>query len=340
MAKSLFPVEEVTISLYDKVVKNLFVKESEDDSIEIDSNAILDEKIREHEERKQREKEIKKKALIQSYIEQVTLDEEGNAIYPKDEDGNILIPSDSDGNPLFSLNEDGIPILPTDGNDLEDGFSEGIDPDSSQEEETDFSNLSEEAHAEADKIIQRANMEAERIISDAESRGEALKLQMSEEGKSEGYSEGLNRAVSEYKEKEEALEEEKISLEKDYREKQKNIEKETVDMVTDIVSKFFKIEFGDKKELLNHIIDNALLNIEDSKNFEIHVSREQFPGVSKRRDEFQKITGESATVDVVADPLLKEGECLIETDSGVYDCSLDTELDSLIRDLKALSIQE
>ena len=48
--------------------------------------------------------------------------------------------------------------------------------------------------------------------------------------------------------------------------------------------------------------------------------------------------GESASIDIIEDPTLREGGCLIETDGGVFDCSVETELESLVKDLKALSI--
>lgn len=324
-----------------KILKSPFVNEDSDDKLVIDSNAIAEEKIQSFLKKEAREREEKRRTLLSDYLSKLETDSEGNTVFPKDEDGNIIIPADDDGNPLFSLDEDGNPILPDENNpEASDGFSEGIASDADEVSEEDFSHISEDAHAEAERIISDANAEAEQIISDAKAEGERIKSEMAAEGQREGYDEGVNRAESEYSEKNNALDEEKAALEKDYAENRKSLEADTVNMVCDIVSKFFKIEFGDKKELLNHIIDNALLHIEDSLNFSIHVSREQFAGVNARRAELQKITGESANVDVVADPLLKEGECLIETDSGVYDCSLDTEMDSLMRDLKALSIQE
>lgn len=339
LAKSPLQEEEVT-TLSSEVVKNFCVKEDSLDKYVIDSNSIAEEKIRSFLKKKSMEREEKRRLLLSDYISNLTTDSEGNTVYPKDDHDKIIIPEDSDGYPLFSLDENGTPILPGENIFSEDGgFSEGITSDADEVSEDDFSHITEDAKAEAEKIISDANDEAARIISDAKAEGERLKSEMSEAGRQEGYADGANRAESEYAEKKNALDEEKLSLEQAYEEKHKSIEADTVNMVSDIVSKFFKIEFGDKKELLNHIIDGALLHIEDSMNFSIHVSREQFAGVNARRAELQKITGESASVDVVADPLLKEGECLIETDSGVYDCSLDTELDSLVRDLKALSIE-
>ena len=42
-------------------------------------------------------------------------------------------------------------------------------------------------------------------------------------------------------------------------------------------------------------------------------------------------------LDIVADTTMKKNECIIETDAGVFDCSLDIELNNLIKDIKLLS---
>lgn len=321
----------------DKILKSPFILENADEKVLIDSNAILDEKIANWERKLQREKEEVRKDRISDYIKQISTDEEGNTVFPRDEDGNILIPKDEDGNPLFSVDENGIPMIDEDG--FSNTFTEGIGERVELKPKEDLEQLSSDAHAEAERIIAEANEEAERILSDARAQGEALKEHYKEEGRQEGIKEGESQAISEYMAKQSALEEEKTALENEYLEKQKNMERELTDTISDVISKFFKIEFSDNKELLNHIIDNALLHIEGSKNFEIRVSREQFQLVNGRKEDLQKIVGDSATLDVVADPLLKESECLIETDSGVFDCSLDQELDSLIKDIKALSIE-
>ena len=42
-------------------------------------------------------------------------------------------------------------------------------------------------------------------------------------------------------------------------------------------------------------------------------------------------------MDIVEDVTMKKNECIIETDTGVFNCSLDIELNNLIKDLKLLS---
>ena len=43
------------------------------------------------------------------------------------------------------------------------------------------------------------------------------------------------------------------------------------------------------------------------------------------------------TIKYVADPALNDEQCMIETSSGVFDCSVDTEFQNLINDLRSLT---
>lgn len=48
----------------------------------------------------------------------------------------------------------------------------------------------------------------------------------------------------------------------------------------------------------------------------------------------------SAHVEIIEDMTLSQAECFIETENGIYDCSLDTQLRELERKLKLLSYEE
>ena len=44
------------------------------------------------------------------------------------------------------------------------------------------------------------------------------------------------------------------------------------------------------------------------------------------------------SVEFAKDPLLSDGQCMIETDGGVYDVSIDTELKNLIKRIRLLTL--
>ena len=47
--------------------------------------------------------------------------------------------------------------------------------------------------------------------------------------------------------------------------------------------------------------------------------------------------GQEVSLDIVLDPLLNDSQCMVETDGGLFDCSMDTEMRNLIKEIKALS---
>ena len=49
---------------------------------------------------------------------------------------------------------------------------------------------------------------------------------------------------------------------------------------------------------------------------------------------------QSGSVEIVSDAALARAQCMIETEGGVYDCSLDTELAELKRRLMLLAYQK
>ncbi len=48
------------------------------------------------------------------------------------------------------------------------------------------------------------------------------------------------------------------------------------------------------------------------------------------------VIGEGS-IEIVEDVTMKKNQCIIETGSGMYDCSLDVQLENLIEEIKMLS---
>ena len=321
----------MTTWLSERVIR-YFAQQQSEDSVVIDSNERMEEAVERYREKAARRKEENRKMLIAQYLDKVGTAEDGTVIYPTDEEGNVIIPVDSDGNPLFALSEDNLPILP--GDEAYDEEAGG------EEEETPVlspSEMVEEAHAEAERIIAEAQEQADQLLSDAEEKAQALKSNAVEEGRQEGYKAGQIEALNDYSEKEKALYDREEALKNEYIRKEAEMESELLDTILDVFSRFFSVEFSDKKEILQKLIENALSGIENSKEFLIHVSSSQLSSINEKKDYLKEKVGGSASIDIIEDPTLSEGGCLIETDGGVFDCSVDTELESLIKDLRALS---
>ncbi|RHC21016.1 flagellar biosynthesis protein [Roseburia intestinalis] len=188
----------------------------------------------------------------------------------------------------------------------------------------------------AEQILSQARAQADVLIDDARQEAEAIR----DEAKKQGYLEGQNTLEQEYNQKKQQLEQEqqqkKIQLQNSYQEKQKNMEKELVDVILNVFNKVFHIQFDDKKEILLHLINNAIANIEDEKHFRIKVAGDNVSFLEKHKDEILDYVGHDIELEIVPDYTLNENACTIETDAGIFDCGVDVQLDNLMKDIKAL----
>ncbi|MCR5590929.1 MAG: hypothetical protein K6F73_05295 [Lachnospiraceae bacterium] len=179
---------------------------------------------------------------------------------------------------------------------------------------------------QAERIIEEANARAEGIFEEARAKGEA-------EGNERGYAEGLQRAS----ELEKAAEEKAAALDEEFDAKMSELEPKFVSTLTDIYSHVFGIDLSGRSDVVVNLLKDAIRNIEGAKNFLVHVSRDDREYVNEHRDELTEGLGASATVEIIEDVTLTEGNCFIETDGGIYDCSLGTEMELLKKELRVLS---
>ncbi len=200
--------------------------------------------------------------------------------------------------------------------------------------------IMENARAAAETTLTAAQAEAARIKEEAMAQALAEREGVLEEARQQGYSEGYARAQAEadavrreYRQKEE-------ELDQYYQQQIEELEPQMVDAISAIYEHIFHVELGSYREILGHLISDTLRKMEGGHDFMVHVSKEDYPYISMQKK--QILTGAVAAncnVEVVEDLTLAKNQCLIETDSGIYDCGLDTQLEGLRQKLLLLSWQ-
>ena len=193
------------------------------------------------------------------------------------------------------------------------------------------------ARQEADDIIDEANKQAEIILSEAKGQAEEVKSEAHENG----YNEGLLSAQNEYNDKAMQLENEynaKVSeLEEQYSKMREEIEPDIVNTLMDVFEKVTHTIAEDNKEIVLHLINNVMKNVDNSHEFLIKVSPEDYQFVADNQGKIYCAMSSEVNLEVVQEASLKSSECIIETDTGVFNCSLDIELNNLIKEIKLLS---
>lgn len=179
---------------------------------------------------------------------------------------------------------------------------------------------------EANEVLAQAHMEAGKIIEDA---------------KRTGYEQGAYNAREEYESKAEALEREyeqkKAQLEKEYNDMKAAIEPELVEAITEVFRKITYTVAEDNKEIIIGLINGVMKNSDISNEFVIRVSPDDYRFLVNNQGKIYCAVSKEVNMDIVEDAAMKKNQCIIESDTGVYDCSLDIELNNLIRDIKLLS---
>ncbi|WP_026651289.1 FliH/SctL family protein [Butyrivibrio proteoclasticus] len=233
------------------------------------------------------------------------------------------------------------------GGNLDDEFVPGIDMEQLSQLTEDQSMLGsfpdpqfdmEAMQAEMDLKLQQAQEQADMIIQQAQEEADRVRAEAMEQGRNEGYDAGYQEGVQAAEALKADFESQKEDLEKQYQQIVDELEPEMVDVLTQIYEHVFNIDLREDKGIILHLLKSTLSRIEPGNDLIVHVSSDDYDEVIEAKDSLDAcITSPNTTMEIIEDPLLKENECMIESDSGVFDCSLGVELSEISRKLKLLS---
>ena len=196
--------------------------------------------------------------------------------------------------------------------------------------------------AQAQEVLEAARREAENLKSqamiEAQQELEAMKNRAYEEGKAQGYDDGYGEAVAQVEEQKNQLAQERKRLEAEYQDLVEELEPRFVEALTDIYEKVFRVDLKKEQNIIMHLISSTMHKIEGSNTYLIHVSKEDYPYVSMKKNEVLVTSvSANASVEIVEVMTLGANDCIIETDGGVFDCGLGTQLEELSQKLRLLS---
>lgn len=237
----------------------------------------------------------------------------------------------------------------------EDGFIHGlqaevveaveIDPDNmdqiteqSQEEAVAQSAAAlEDAQQQVSQILADANDQAQAIITDANEQAQSIIQKANEDGYQQGSLKAQQELEQRITELNQEYEQKKQNLEQEYQEKKQQIEPELIEVLTEVFQKVTHTVAEDNQEIILHLIESVIKENETCKDFIIKVSPDDYRFVVNNQGKIFCAMSNEVHVDVVEDDSMNKNECIIETESGVFNCSLDIELNNLIKNIKLLS---
>lgn len=234
-----------------------------------------------------------------------------------------------------------------------DGFSDGIsaqtvDAAGSADGEApgnvikaDTSAMIDDARAQADQIIADADAKAEEIVSQAKQKADDDSKAVMDDARECGYSEGIKKTEDELAKRKSEYDDKQHSLEERYGEMFDELEPQLVDTISQIYEHVFDVDLTQYNDIVSKLAVSTIRSSENSRNYIVHVSHDDFQNVSSHKDELKDAAGGSdCTVDVIEDVSLLRGQCMIENEYGILDCGIDTELAELHRRLRILSFKK
>ena len=217
-------------------------------------------------------------------------------------------------------------------------FVEGIDAESVEHLLSEEEAVSQqELQKQADDIIAMANEDAKAIVERAKQEADLIRADSAEVGKQEGYIEGKKQAELELLSLKKEIDDERIQMEIEYNDRVQQIEPMLVDTILTVFERVTHVLTEDKKDLVLQLVNDVLSKTEISKEFLIRVSNADYKFMLDNRERITGVVSKQVQIEIVEDPTFRKGQCMIESDSGIYDCSLDIQLDNLIGAIKVMS---
>ena len=170
--------------------------------------------------------------------------------------------------------------------------------------------------------------EADDIKNNALQEAEGIKNSAYEEGKMQGYNEGIMKANNELEESKNKLlkevEDKKNALEEEKKSFVMSIQKKVPELVSNLFKFSFEKECQTNNQMMQALILKGLSELSDEKSIRVLVSEEDYNLLDKDNiaKEFSNMNSK-VEISFSYDRKLKKGDCLIETNTGYIDASID-----------------
>lgn len=184
----------------------------------------------------------------------------------------------------------------------------------------------EKARAQAEQIIQKANEEADEMLMAAQEKISAHMQEVEQQAKEEGYRNGENLARQHYQE----LIDEAKKLKREAQEMVENtvmgLEGKMVETILEIGRKVIGKELSENKDTILGLIRSTLLGSSPSGDIIITVCPEEFDFVHQNKEKLIEGIQNTRNITIKQDSSMEKGGCIVETDFGSVDGSIEIRL--------------
>lgn len=195
---------------------------------------------------------------------------------------------------------------------------------------------------QADALLRLAQQEAVACRTEAETYAESLQQEARQQGYEAGYQEGFQNGVEaatkEMQAKVDQATKQAANILSCAEEQSRGIiigaERQIIDIAMTIARKILSREIEENPMVVLPIVTAALDKVRDQEQIKIRVHSEDYELVLQARRDLQMLVGREQGLQIVADPTISSGGCIIDTAYGSVDARVDTQLDSIRKALE------
>ena len=233
-----------------------------------------------------------------------------------------------------------------------DGFSSGLNAEQvdalTAEPNDQQVNALNEEYSNLMKSVANAKEEYEKTMAEVAGMKNAAALEIDQmkaaaiaEGRNSGYEDGKRKALEEIEAVKKEYEDYKLQLENQYDEMVEELEPKFVDTLTEIYEHVLGVDLTNQSKIVAYLLTRTMSQIEGAREFMVHVSKDDYPDIEAGKDQILKESGcANYHVEFIEDMVLGPGDCTIETENGIFDCSVGTNLKGLRQKLTELSFEK
>lgn len=195
------------------------------------------------------------------------------------------------------------------------------------------------AREEADQLLAEAKSQADQLLAEARTESGQIRETAQAEGRDAGYAQGMEEANRQLEEERRQLKQLEADMREELRQQQEQLEPRLVEVITELVEQVFHVQFHDKEEILLYLVRSTLESIDGGKTFIIRTCMERAAYLEEHRQEIADCLGRGVTLDIIGEHSMGEGDCIIETENGLFECGPDVQLENLVKDIKSLCLR-
>lgn len=185
----------------------------------------------------------------------------------------------------------------------------------------------EQARHDAETLVQQAQHQAEEIVEAA--RAESDKIR--QEAQQQGYMDGLKAAENEGEKIRQQAQQVLHQAEETRRQTFNEMEQEIINLAVTIAEKYLATQLRLDGNIVVEAAKEALHLVRDREQVTLYVNPEEAAVYLGSKQELEQVLSDRATLSIIMDEQVKPGGCLVQTEQGIVDATVDARWQEVIK---------